>query len=268
MTESGPRIALSTASVFPEPLSYAFEVAARLGYDGVELMPLSDTASQDVDIVRGLSDGYALPVLSVHAPCLLVTQRVWGVNPWRKLVKARRVAERLGASTVVVHPPFRWQRDYARRFVEGLERLGDVTDVQFAVENMYPWTARKREIAAYLPDWDPRGEDYPQVTLDLSHTSASGSDALEMVADLGNRLTHVHIADGSGIHGRDEHLVPGRGTQPCAEVLQGLAASGFTGTVVVEISTRKCRTREEREDDLADALGFTRRHLLKRDDDA
>jgi sugar phosphate isomerase/epimerase len=262
VTGARPLIALSTASVFPEPLSYAFEVAARLGYDGVELMPLTDTASQDVDTVRGLSDGYALPVLSVHAPCLLVTQRVWGVNPWRKLVKARRVAERLGASTVVVHPPFRWQRDYARRFVDGLERLGDVTDVRFAVENMYPWTARKREIAAYLPDWDPRSEDYPHVTLDLSHTSASGSDALEMAADLGDRLAHVHIADGTGIHGRDEHLVPGRGTQPCAELLQGLAAGGFTGTVVVEISTRKCRSRHERENDLADALGFTRRHLL------
>jgi hypothetical protein len=51
-------------------------------------------------------------------------------------------------------------------------------------------------------------------------------------------------------------------------VLQGLAASGFTGTVVVEISTRKCRNREDRENDLADALGFTRRHLLKRDDGA
>jgi sugar phosphate isomerase/epimerase len=252
---------LSTASVFPEPLTYAFEIAARLGYDGVELMPLGDPASQDLDTVRRLSDAHGVPVLSVHAPCLLVTQRVWGVNPWRKLVKARRVAEALGASTVVVHPPFRWQRDYARRFVTGLEQLGQVTDVRFAVENMYPWTARRRELAAYLPDWDPRSEDYPHVTLDLSHTSASGSDAVTMLSDLGSRMTHLHLADGTGLPGRDEHLVPGRGAQPCAEVLRTLAVQGFDGVVVVEISTRKARSREERENDLADALGFARRHL-------
>jgi sugar phosphate isomerase/epimerase len=256
-----PLIALSTASVFPEPLTYAFEIAARLGYDGVELMPLGDPASQDLETVRRLSDAHGVPVLSVHAPCLLVTQRVWGVNPWRKLVKARRVAEALGASTVVVHPPFRWQRDYARRFVTGLEQLGQVTDVRFAVENMYPWTARRRELAAYLPDWDPRSEDYPHVTLDLSHTSASGSDAVTMLTDLGSRMTHLHLADGTGLPGRDEHLVPGRGRQPCAEVLHTLAAQGFDGVVVVEISTRKARSREERENDLADALGFARRHL-------
>jgi sugar phosphate isomerase/epimerase len=256
-----PKIALSTASVFPESLPYAFEIAARLGYDGVELMPLGDPASQNVDTVRRLSDAHGVPVLSVHAPCLLVTQRVWGVNPWRKLIKARRAAEALGASTVVVHPPFRWQRDYARRFVTGLERLGDVTDVRFAVENMYPWTARRREIAAYLPDWDPRSEDYPHVTLDLSHTSASGSDAMELVRDLGSRLTHLHLADGTGLPGRDEHLVPGRGSQPCAEVLGALMGSGFDGVVVIEISTRKARSREERENDLADALGYARRHL-------
>jgi hypothetical protein len=32
------------------------------------------------------------------------------------------MAEELGAGTVVVHPPFRWQREYARTFDEGLAR--------------------------------------------------------------------------------------------------------------------------------------------------
>src|SRR6478609_5175143 len=108
------KIALSTASTFPDSTASAFELAARLGYDGVELMPLADPASQDLDAVRRLSDDHGVPVLSVHTPCLLATQRVWSTNPWRKLVTARKVAEALGASTVVVHPPFRWQREYPR----------------------------------------------------------------------------------------------------------------------------------------------------------
>jgi len=266
---TAPLVALSTASVFPESISYAFEVAGRLGYDGVELMPLGDAGSQDIDTIRRLSDAYEVPVLSVHSPCLLVTQRVWGVNPWRKLVKSRHAAERLGASTVVLHPPFRWQREYADMFIEGIQRLSNVTDVKFAVENMYPWTAAGREVRGYSPSWDPRDDDFEHVTLDLSHTSASGSDALQMAADLGDRLAHIHLTDGTGILGKDEHLVPGRGNQPCAELLQGVAASlssarvasRFDGVVVVEISTRKAVSREEREHDLADSLAFARTHL-------
>lgn len=56
----------------------AFEYAARLGYDGVELMVWAESASQDVAAVKKLSRRYRVPVLSVHAPCLLISQRVWG----------------------------------------------------------------------------------------------------------------------------------------------------------------------------------------------
>lgn len=253
-------VALSTSSVFPDGTAAAFEMASRLGYDGVEVMVMSDAVSQDPVALRRLSDHYALPILSVHAPCLLVTQRVWGTDPWGKLVRAREAAEQLGASTVVVHPPFRWQRDYARDFVSGLDRMAQDTPIRFAVENMYPWRAGSREIKAYSPGWDIRDEDYPHATLDLSHTSVSGTDARDMALDLGDRLAHIHLADGSG-SARDEHLIPGRGTQPCAQVLTDLAGRGFDGTVVVEVSTRRAPDRAAREADLVDALTFARLHL-------
>lgn len=255
------QVALSTVSVYPESPASAFEIASRLGYDGVEVMVMTDAVTQDIDALRRLSDTYQIPIVAVHAPCLLVTQRVWGTDPWEKLVKSQEAAERLGASTVVVHPPFRWQRDYARDFVRGLVRMGDETDVRFAVENMYPWRARSRELAAYAPGWDVRDEDYPHTTIDLSHTAVSGSDALEMARDLGDSLSHVHLADGSG-SARDEHLIPGRGTQPCGALLEGLAAGGFSGSVVVEVSTRKAANRAAREADLAEALAFARLHLV------
>jgi sugar phosphate isomerase/epimerase len=70
----------------------------------------------------------------------------------------------------------------------------------------------------------------------------------------------VHIADGLG-GPRDEHLVPGRGTQPCGALLESLARQGFDGTVVVEINTRRADSRADREADLAEALAFTRLHL-------
>jgi sugar phosphate isomerase/epimerase len=254
------RIALSTASVYPESTATAFELAARLGYDGVEVMVWTDPVSQDVEALKRLSDYHGIRVLAVHAPCLVVTQRVWGTEPWAKLVRARNAADVLGAKTVVVHPPFRWQREYAREFLEGIRRMADETDVRFAVENMFPLRARGRTVTPYSPDFDPSEEDFRHFTLDLSHTSVSQSDPLAMAERMGDRLTHVHIADGLGT-ARDEHLVPGRGEQPCAELLEGLATRGFDGTVVVEINTRRAETRLERETDLVEALAFTRLHL-------
>ena len=120
--------------------------------------------------------------------------------------------------------------------------------------------ARGREVTPYAPDWDPTTEDFPHFTLDLSHTSVSQTDALEMADVMGDRLAHVHIADGNGSP-RDEHLVPGRGEQPCGELLEGLADRNFDGLVVVEVNTRKCEDRAEREADLAEALAYTRLHL-------
>ncbi|MDQ1017308.1 sugar phosphate isomerase/epimerase [Streptomyces afghaniensis] len=99
------KVALSTASVYPESTATAFEIAARLGYDGVEVMVWTDPVSQDIEALRRLSDYHQIPVLAVHAPCLLITQRVWSTDPWTKLQRARAAAEKLDASTVVVHPP-------------------------------------------------------------------------------------------------------------------------------------------------------------------
>ncbi|UCM89530.1 sugar phosphate isomerase/epimerase family protein [Streptomyces marincola] len=254
------KIALSTASVYPENTAAAFEIAGRLGYDGVEVMVWTDPVSQDVDALGELSARHGVPVLAVHAPCLLVTQRVWGTDPWAKLLRSRDAAQRLGASTVVVHPPFRWQRAYARDFVRGIRRLDGETDITFAVENMYPWRYRDREVLAYAPGWDPTENEFPHFTLDVSHTATSRSDALAMADRMGERLAHVHIADGSG-SGKDEHLVPGRGSQPCAALLERLAATGYGGHVVVEVNTRRAASPEARRADLAEALAFTRLHL-------
>ncbi len=254
-------VLLSSSSVFPEPTAAAFEMAATVGYDGLEVMVWTDAVSQDAGALKGLADHYGVPVLSVHAPCLLVTQRVWSADPWERLTRAAQLAESLGAPTVVVHPPFRWQGDYARNFAEGLAKVrGRHPDLTFAVENMFPVKMAGRWVVPYNPGWDPTETGFDAYTLDLSHCAASRIDALEMADRMGAGLKHVHLGDGTG-EGRDEHLVPGRGNQPCAELLRSLAGRGFTGSVALEINTRKAASRPAREADLREALEFARKHL-------
>ena len=259
-----PLFALSTASVYPETTTHAFEYADRLGYDAVEVMVGIDLVSQDVAKIHSLSEYHEIPVCAVHAPCLLITQRVWGTEPWAKLERSAEMATALGADVVVVHPPFRWQKDYARGFVEGIADLERRTGIAFAVENMYPWRAARREMEVYHPGWDPSAESYSNTTIDLSHAATAQSDPVAMAERLGDRLRHVHMTDGSG-SAKDEHLVPGRGKQPCGAFLERLAGTGFAGHVVVEINTRKAGTREAREADLLEALAFSRLHFARTD---
>jgi len=276
------KVGLSTASVYPLRTEAAFEYAAELGYDGVELMVWAEAISQDTGAIAKLSRRYNMPVLSVHAPCLLISQRVWGANPTSKLTRSVQAAERLGAQTVVVHPPFRWQRRYAEGFSDQVAELETRSDVMVAVENMFPFRAdrffgsgqpsiermRKRGgrpgvgVSAFAPSYDPLDGNHAHYTLDLSHTATAGTDALEMADRMGEGLVHLHLCDGSGAS-TDEHLVPGRGNQPTVEVCQMLAGSDFAGHVILEVTTSGARTKAEREALLTESLQFARTHLLR-----
>ncbi|HZA11557.1 sugar phosphate isomerase/epimerase [Mycobacterium sp.] len=276
------KVGLSTASVYPLRTEAAFEYAARLGYDGVELMVWAESVSQDIDAIAKLSKRYRVPVLAVHAPCLLISQRVWGANPITKLDRSVRAAEQLDAQTVVIHPPFRWQRRYAEGFTEQVAGLEAASDVHVAVENMFPFRAdrffgagttsvermRKRggrpgpAISAFAPSYDPLDGNHAHYTLDLSHTATAGSDALDMAARMGSGLAHLHLTDGTGAS-TDEHLVPGRGTQPAVEICQMLAAGDFSGHVILEVTTSGVRTEDQREELLKESLDFARTHLLR-----
>ncbi len=260
VTQSVP-VLLSTTSVYPEPTSVGFELAAELGYDGVELMVFTDRISQDPSAAAGLSRHYGVKIGAVHAPCLLVTQRVWSADPWTRLRRSVQAAEYLDAPTVVIHPPFSWQRDYAKKFSAVLDSLkARYPDITIAVENMFPLKLGRRKLVPYSPHWDPTRHGYDAYTLDLSHCAASGADALAMAERMGEGLRHIHLCDGT-TPGSDAHMVPGRGTQPCAELLGKLAAADWDGSVTLEVNTRKSGNRSRRADDLAESLHFARSGL-------
>lgn len=263
-------IALSSASVWPQSVGAAFEMAADLGYDGVEVMVWADATSQDVAALRRLSEQHGMPVLAIHAPCLLITQRVWSSDPEERLRRAVVAASDLGASTVVVHPPFRWQRRYAENFGELVAGLEEASGIKIAVENMFPvrpphtWDRirgnKAAGLSAFRPSPDPTEVGFRNYTFDLSHAAAAHVDAVGLMRRMGSGLAHVHLGDGTGAP-RDEHLIPGHGIQPCTEICEILAETGFSGTVAVEVNTRKAKNPRQRAAQLAEALLFARLHL-------
>ncbi|MDO5052661.1 MAG: sugar phosphate isomerase/epimerase [Pseudoclavibacter sp.] len=265
------RIGMSTSCVFPRPLESAFRTAREAGFDGVEVMVSAEAATRSAASMLGMTRRYELPVLAIHAPVLFFTQFVWGTDQRGKLQRSAELAAEVGAPTVVVHPPFRWQAGYAERFLDIVREIAADTGVEIAVENMFPWRVSGRPLRAYMPGIDPVEMDCDAITLDFSHAALAGQDALEMARAAGERLRHVHLCDGQAPptpEGRegdgrmfDEHLVPGRGGQPVAETLRHLAGTGWRGSVVAEVNTRRARGEAGRLELLWETLDFARTHL-------
>jgi len=256
---------MSTTCVYPFAVEHAFRIARLAGFDSMEIMVTNDPVTQDAVKLRELSERYSMPISTIHAPVLLLTTFVWGRDPQVKLEKSAELAATLGADSVVVHPPFRWQAGYAKNFERIVRQTSQGAGVEIAVENMFPWTVRGRAMQAYAPSPDPLDLDVDAMTLDFSHASLSGRDSLEMAVAMGDRLRHIHLCDGatSAADGAvlDEHLLPGEGTQPVAETLRYLADRGWDGNVVAEVNVRQEKTEQYRLEKLEQTVAFAREHL-------
>lgn len=241
------KISLSTSSVNPMNVHVAFEAAQLLGYDGIELMVSPNKLTQDLEHMKKLVDSTGVPITSVHAPTLLLCKFVWGTSPEGKLVKSVDFAEKLGATSVVVHPPFK-NNHYSDHFIDVANKLNRDSRVDVAIENMFPWVIKGREVQMYGPSWEETCERADNLTFDFSHAALSGMDILEFFNKYHHKVRVIHFTDGSrrnkakGDAISDEHMLPGEGDMPLREVYSLLKEKNWTGDTVLEINTRKQRT--------------------------
>jgi sugar phosphate isomerase/epimerase len=256
---------VSTSSFFPLSLEDSFRLASESGADGVEVMITNDPGTYDPRVLSFLSRRFNQPILSIHAPVLLLTQGVFGYDPAQKLERSAELAVQLGADTVVVHPPFRWQLTYSKFFAGHVGDVASRFGVQVAVENMFGWSAASMTFEAYAPGWNPGHLDVEDLTLDFSHAAMQGVSSRDLAKEWGHRLSHIHLCDGTSprdnFHLFDEHLLPGQGTQPVAETLHDLGQAGFTGHVIAEISTRAAKNEAERVEMVGQSLDYSRQAL-------
>jgi sugar phosphate isomerase/epimerase len=258
-------VGVSTSSFFPLGIEDCFRLARDAGADGIEIMITNNPNTYDSESLAFLARRFDVPIVSIHAPVLLLTQGVFGTDPAEKLRRSAELAERLGANTVVVHPPFRWQVSYANRFETVVAKIAREYDVHVAVENMFGWCASSLAIEAYAPGWNPGELEVESLTLDFSHAAMQNVSSLRLAREWGERLRHVHLCDGTSpqenFHLFDEHLVPGRGTQPVAQTLEHLAQAEFRGHVIAEVSTRHAATEANRVEIVRASLTYARYFL-------
>jgi len=224
-----------------------FSFVQAAGLDGMEFWletPDFWLRNCPVDEITTLRKDYrSQPCFTVHAPVLDLNP--CSINPGVAQIsidyakKSIRLAERMGADLVTVHPGRRTAKrrpshaDEVRfdRYVAALREEASGHPVRVAMENMEPAVnslvctpQRMREL---LDD-----EPWLWFTLDVAHALAgNGSDLSEYIHLCADRLVNVHLSRKNGMR---LHF-PLDNSPEMAGVLTLLAENAYTGPLTLEI---------------------------------
>lgn len=277
---SAARLLFSTGSLYVMDVAHCFALAAEAGFDGVEVMCDDRWSTRDPRYLAGLAERHRQPVLVCHTP---FSPRLPG---WRapqdhvaRIEQTLRLAEALGAETIVVHLPDRIRlrkvslfgrtvrvpsragtRGLKAWFEEELRHFQRRTTVRLGIENMPAARIFGRPVSHVwwntVPEWS---RVHRWLTLDTTHWATHGVDPLDALRAAGDRLCHVHLSNYDGY----EHQLPHKGKLNLKKFLRALKADGFTGTVSLELSPGSLIFKENSvmRHNLQASLDFTREHL-------
>jgi sugar phosphate isomerase/epimerase len=259
------RLLASTGPLFARPLDWAMGVVAEAGYDGVELMVTQDPTTQDGERVAEVAarEGAEVPV--VHGPFLLLTRRVFGTDLVGKARRSIELAGAIGADLMIVHPPFRWQREFHRWLLEDGDAEAAELGTRVGVENLYPVSVVGRPVRFHRYTEPDHLAPFRHVVLDTSHFGVADVDITEAYRLLRSQAVHLHVSDNRG-GGRDSHAPLGHGVLPLGSFLhevgrdarEGRGRAGAGGlSITLELDCRRYL------DDRAALVGYLRQEREK-----
>jgi sugar phosphate isomerase/epimerase len=234
-----PAVQCSTGPFWAYELDHTLDLLAEADFREIELMVTRDRRTQEPAGPLKLATERGLKIASVHGPFLAITKTVWGPDPLGKIKRGVEYCKEVGAATYVVHPPFLWERAYARWVMEEAEGFSAEHGVRVAVETMYPvWMAGRRMRAYRWLDPAALAHAAPILAMDTSHLSVGRHDILDSYEILAPKLVHLHLSNNAG-DGRDGHLELDQGILPIDRLLAELARSNYSGVVSLELSVRR-----------------------------
>lgn len=260
-----PVVALSTGSLHCYGLHRTFSLAKEAGFSAVEVMVDDRWDTRQPDYLRSLKKEHGIEIACLHSP-FVASVPGWSNDQVARLEETLRVAERVGAQTIVAHLPFRWTRaslrlpflertyhlhvpivgdgKYTRFLTEQLPQLQATTSVTIAIENMpYNHRVMGRRASFYGLNTLPEIERFESVNFDTTHFATHGQDILAAYERLRHRVAHVHLSNYKD--GR-EHQLLWDGVLPLDQLLKRLAADSFDGVLSVELEPRALEAGSER----------------------
>jgi sugar phosphate isomerase/epimerase len=248
-------IGLSTGCFYSRPILEVLDEVSASGFDSIEVCSfpahLDYHNHQDVEWAAARMRGLRLNPVSFHAPfadkiditALDPAARAEAVH---ELLMACEAAKAMGVKNIVLHP--------------GPERAGRPDDAEFLVRmrnaaetlNLVAERCCKLELHLILENMLPHllfGHTNDMLYLLGSIRNCEVGACLDtghaflareldtMIHKLSGHLHLVHLNDNRG--DRDEHLAPGDGHIDWPRVFQELQRCRFSGTLILELSSRE-----------------------------
>jgi len=232
------------------PLDWTLEAIADAGFDAAEVLLAHNPDTRDAQTVRRYAARAGLDIPVIHGPYMVLLRNVLGSNYIEKTQRSLEVTAEIGARTMVAHAPFRWERAARGWLKDDVDGEAADVGVTFAMENLFPVAGRNFS-SVVTPD---QLAAYPHVVFDTSHFAVSGVDLFEAWDALSDRVAHLHVSDNFG-SGRDSHAPIGSGILPLERFLGVVGASGWSGTITLELD---CRAYLDSRDSLVSFLSRER----------
>jgi sugar phosphate isomerase/epimerase len=119
---------------------------------------------------------------------------------------------------MIVHPPFRWQRQFHNWLLEEGDEEAAALGTRVGVENLYPVQVAGRPVRFHRYTEAEHLAPFRHVVLDTSHFGVAEVDINAAYDLLRDRAVHLHVSDNRG-GGRDSHAPLGHGILPLAGFL-------------------------------------------------
>jgi sugar phosphate isomerase/epimerase len=233
------------------PIEIAVAHCAMLGFDGLEMTVIpgwsTDAATLDASErrrIRRLYDDHRLELcgLSGNTPLLAGdatehTQHMRRLSGYLDLAsELQRPGERLSVSTTSGGAETAWD-EVKEGLVARVGELAAHAERAGVILGIEPHVSA----AVRYPDqviWLIEQVRSPALSIhfDISHFNVQGFAMEPVIAMLAPRSAHTHVKDERGIAPDHEFLIPGEGEMDYVRYLRAMAATGYAGHIVVEIS--------------------------------
>jgi sugar phosphate isomerase/epimerase len=230
------KFTLSTGSVWTYGLNRAFEMARGSGFDAVEVIVDDRWDTRQSHYLERLMNETGIAVTSLHSPFGALR----GTDGYRACVRETMdLADRIGATTVVVHPESRG-KGYGTWLRQHWDELHSTHRAELSVENM-PFRIVKTQ-PRHRTHRPEQLLKFERATFDTAHFGLASIDIMDALEIVRPSLHHVHLSDQKKTR---EHLCPGDGVLPIVPFVQRLQAIDFQGIVVLELSPEGLPVEDE-----------------------
>ncbi len=238
---AGIKVLLSTGSLYTHPLEKSFHLAARAGFDGVELVANEVYRKPGAE---NYLEGLALvsPIKAIHAPFLVEGD---SSEKTESLLKSVGLAEALQIPKVVFHPPIVFPPEI--KYLWWFKRTKDFSilskGVSLSLEIMPAFPLGRLRMNLFSVNTREKLSKFAaerglNITMDTTHTGTWGWDLVETFSILNAEglVNHIHLSD---FYWWKEHVWPGKGCLELEKFVDFLKNIGYKETITLEVNPRE-----------------------------